>query len=158
MQCPHWPSADIDLCSSNVRSWGQGRHGSRIAKCQLLTQSGHRSFSIETEFTWPSPEFEYCSFGPPDRELASGCKSNMRKGCLSARPRYHSFRHKPAVAVDRRPSSLWPAIYTVSYVDSETLCEQHVQAAPSVGLFEAANAAMRVLAAEPVAASSAIGP
>jgi len=31
----------------------------------------------------------------------------MRKGCLSARPRYHSFRHKPAVAVDRRPSSLW---------------------------------------------------
>jgi hypothetical protein len=42
--------------------------------------------------------------------------------------------------------------------DSETLCEQHVQAAPSVGLFEAANAAMRVLAAEPVAASSAIGP
>jgi hypothetical protein len=28
--------------------------------------------------------------------------------------------------------------------DSETLCEQRVQAAPSVQLFEAANAAMRV--------------
>ena len=28
--------------------------------------------------------------------------------------------------------------------DAETLCEQRVQAAPSVGLFEAANAAMRL--------------
>jgi hypothetical protein len=33
---------------------------------------------------------------------------------------------------------------TGSEWDSATLCEQRVQAAPSVQLFEAANAAMRV--------------
>lgn len=37
-----------------------------------------------------------------------------------------------------------PAAVADKILDAETLCEQRVQAAPSIGLFEAANAALHV--------------
>lgn len=69
----------------------------------------------------------------------------MRKGRLSARPRYHSFRQELSRltgALQVYGGHLYGVIR--SEWDSETLCEQRVQVAASVQLFEAANAAMRV--------------
>jgi hypothetical protein len=39
----NWHKADIFNALTNVRFWGQSRHGADLSVCPLMTQSGHRS-------------------------------------------------------------------------------------------------------------------